>query len=212
MAVEINRTSEGRSTDRPSDVEQKRARWKRCATVAATVVWWLATVVMFVGLAAAWTAGWRLQVVRTSSMEPTVPRGSLTLVSPIGANEVVTDGIYAFRDPGDRTRVLLHRVVGIDVHEDGRRFFITRGDANQTADPLQASGPDIQGRLRWHVPRLGLLVSAFRPPVSYLVFVGVPLLFGGMGAVIRRRRKQADALAPGICPACGTVARSPWAT
>jgi signal peptidase len=153
-----------------------------------------------------WIAGWRLEVIRSTSMSPTVPKDSLTAVVTTDPRRVEEDDVIAFRDPMDRRRVLLHRVIEVVVKEDGSRFFRTRGDGNRTADPLLAQEDDVRGRLRWHVPKIGAVAWRLRPPAGLLMLVGLPglLLVLGEFRRFRTRNRGPVAVAPAGHPEAST--------
>lgn len=177
--------------------------------LATTTLWVVLVVGGLAGLGAAWFAGWRLEVVRTGSMAPAIPRGSLAIVSPISPYELQEGDVVAFRDPADGRRRLLHRAVAvIDRRGSGGGSFLrTQGDANATADPLLVPAHRVLGRMRWHVPRLGDVMWMLRPPFGFVLFVGAPVASMGLGHVAARGRWPAGTRSA-RCPACGRRTRS----
>ena len=159
-------------------------------TRALTVAW-----VGVVGAAAAallfaWLAGWRLEIVRTASMAPAVPAGSVAVVRPAGIAEIRMGEVIAFRDARDERIRVLHRVVRVSDRREagGDVYLYTQGDANGSADPLYVTRDRLLGRLSWSMPRLGAAVWLLRPPFGALLFVGLPALVMATGRLVRRRR------------------------
>ncbi|MGH2760558.1 MAG: signal peptidase I [Actinomycetota bacterium] len=140
----------------------------------------------------AWLAGWRLEVIATPSMEPTVPRQSIAVVVPIVARHVQEGDVISFRDPSDRRRGRLHRIVEVVDRRESQAagiYFRTQGDANATADPLLVPDDDLRGRMRWHVPKLGAVAWVLRPPIGLLVLLGAP----GVALVVGELRRRSPA-------------------
>jgi len=168
---------------------RRRHRLARLGARLASVLWVLAVGGALALLVAVWTAGWRLERIETASMEPTVPPGSLAVVTPVNPQELQAGDVVSFRDPGDRSRRILHRIVRV-IHQSSGTFFVTQGDANATPDPRLVPTSDVQGELRWHVPRLGRLAWALRPPLGLAVLAGIPALVIGASEFRRRRRRR----------------------
>src|SRR4051812_24108982 len=95
------------------------------------------------------TSPYRLYVVRTGSMTPTIPVASAVLVNPHQAprpNNVIT-----FQDKG---KVTTHRL--IRIKRDG--MLVTKGDANRTPDPWKLTRANLIGTVTYHLPMLGFLL------------------------------------------------------
>ncbi len=154
---------------------------RRGSTTSGGVGSALAVVGMVVMLPAAalivgvWLAGWHFAVVRTGSMAPGMPAGSLAVVSPVTAAEVASGTVIEFVDPEVEGRLVTHRVVEVRRGEGGELFFQTKGDANDAEDSYPVPAANVRGEVRWHVSGLGRLLVYFRPPWS-LMFVIAPLL------------------------------------
>jgi signal peptidase len=94
-------------------------------------------------------------VVLTDSMSGTLERGSIVFVRSMPQNRVydmVGEGyIIHFR----RGIEYVHRTVEFVHGEDGRREFITQGDANPNPDPFTVTQDDVLGVARTHIPFVG---------------------------------------------------------
>lgn len=95
-----------------------------------------------------------LAIVRSSSMEPTLPTGSLAIMTSVEPASVQVGDIIAFHPPWEDDVVVSHRV--LEVVDDG---FVTQGDAVEDADPMVIPEANVVGRLRWHLPYLGYLIN-----------------------------------------------------
>lgn len=90
--------------------------------------------------------GYSFLKVSTGSMEPTLKTGSIIIVKSTVADEVRAGDIICFysRDPKISGIPNTHRVNEIS-EDDGRRIFITKGDANYVVDEYPVYGEDIVG-------------------------------------------------------------------
>ena len=132
----------------------------------------------------------------TTSMEPTLPPGTLIVVKPMAARDVHVGDVMTYQiRPGDPA-VISHRVIAITHSSTGGFTLTTKGDNNADADPpvLPAQVRGIvwysvpllgyvnsaldQGQRLWVVPALGILLLAY---AGYLV------VRGALAAVARQR-------------------------
>jgi signal peptidase I len=138
----------------PRAAPARRRRSGRVGHLLAEVALTLAALVGLFGVAVTATAARadiRPLVVRSGSMAPTVPAGSMVLVQRVSA-EALRPGDVVAVDRPDGARVM-HRIVAI--YRSGPMPALTlKGDANDDPDPKPV--PVIEAdRLRWHVPQLG---------------------------------------------------------
>lgn len=153
--------------------------------VAALAV--LAPVTAF--LVFTWLMGWTLQSVLTDSMAPTFPEGSLLVVEPIDPSDVAPGMAVMFADPADPGRLVTHRVVRRAPGEE--LAFITRGDANATADPLPVPARSVRGHVRWHVGHAGAVLQWFAWPRNLVLLVGLPAALLVVTEARARRQRRA---------------------
>ena len=140
------------------------------ATLGVVVLVVLTPLTIF--LVASWLLGWQLTSVQTGSMAPTFEVGSLVVVGPVDPADVEIGMAIAFRDPADATRLVTHRVVGLAPGAE--LAFITKGDANATADPTPVPARLVRGRALWHITYLGTVMDWLQWPRSFLLLVVTP--------------------------------------
>jgi signal peptidase I len=122
--------------------------------------------------------GWSALIVRSGSMEPAVPVGSLVIARPVSGPEVrVADPIIVQRSGSSGPVAVLHRVVAVQ-ERNGQRFAQLKGDANSTPDPELAALRQPVGRPVLVVPGAGYAISAVRGlvPTSRLLLPAVGIL------------------------------------
>lgn len=96
----------------------------------------------------------------TSSMEPSLPPGTLVIVKPVDPSEIrVGDVITVQLESGEDT-VVTHRVSGIAQQLDGDVLFETKGDANDAPDTELRLPVQVRGEVWYSLPYLGYVSTA----------------------------------------------------
>ncbi|MDA1361812.1 signal peptidase I [Glycomyces luteolus] len=98
--------------------------------------------------------GFQGSTVMSGSMEPLISVGSLVLVSEIDTDELRPGQVISFVNPADPEERLLHRI--LQINDDGT--FVTKGDANSSADSTPVPPENVIGLGRILVPWIGLPV------------------------------------------------------
>lgn len=120
-----------------------------------------------------WLGGVHLYAVKTGSMEPTLPIGSLLFVRKPAADQPPAIGtILTFAEPGSPQTIVTHRLVA----REGSAHFRTKGDANPAEDPWLVSQTDIRGILVAHYAYLGTALTALNSRAGIFWLVLVPVL------------------------------------
>ncbi|MBU6289890.1 MAG: signal peptidase I [Chloroflexi bacterium] len=126
-------------------------------------------------------------VVRTGSMAPTIPAGSVVIVEPVSPLALKEGDILSYRRPAAPPITVTHRIVFLRLNDDDRNpapLIRTQGDANGVPDPWQIELYGVAWRAVLWVPWLGYLYDVARQPFAQLLLVGVPGgLMGGWAAV-----------------------------
>jgi signal peptidase I len=140
----------------------------------------VALVVFFVGFSLfthlAPLTGRQLFIVGGGSMEPSIPLGSLVIVTPTDARTVGVGDVLTIR--ADNGVVFTHRVTRVVDLPDGR-FFETKGDANQTPDNGLVPARAVVGAADQYVPFAGYaqgFLSKVLGMVAALSLLGTLLL------------------------------------
>jgi signal peptidase len=107
-------------------------------------------------------------------MEPALRVGGVIVTRPVAT--VQEGDIVTFLPAGQEIKVT-HRVVDI-IEKEGKRWFQTKGDANEEPDPnlISFRGDRIEKAI-FHLPYAGFLASFIRSEWGFLALVGVPALF-----------------------------------
>jgi len=122
---------------------------------------------------------WEITTVRTGSMEPAIPVGSVVALSPIEAETVATGDVILYVPPTDPDIRVTHRVIEI-VNRDGGLSFRTKGDANEDEDPYNIPAGNVISKVRLCIPYLGYFANFAKSKTGFFtlsVIPGILLLF-----------------------------------
>jgi len=160
---------------------------------ATALLMLVAVALIVLGAAAAvHRSGYRMYVVHTGSMSPTLRPGDLVIDTAPGTPRPGTIVTFLVRQGGDSA--VTHRVVG-----GTSANLVTKGDANASADPWQVPASDVVGRVAHRVRYLGFVAVFLRQPAAlgsmFTGILSVVLLwsaFFGTGTRQRPRRDRAQ--------------------
>lgn len=144
------------------------------------------------------TGNVEIKIVKSGSMEPAIPTGSVVVVMPSASykpGDVVTFGKDTARDVPTTHRILSERV------ERGQTYYTTKGDANEEQDPREVAAQEVIGKVLFNVPYAGYVLDFARQPVGFALLIGLPATMIVIDEAVniykevvalRRRRKGLD--------------------
>lgn len=118
---------------------------------------------------------YRIMVVLSGSMAPSLRAGDAILIRS-GANSFHEGDIVTFQREG---QLVTHRVAEVESAQ-----LVTRGDANNAADPWTVPISAVEGLYVLRLPFLGYLVWFSRQPIGWLALVVLPATALVIGEVI----------------------------
>jgi signal peptidase I len=116
------------------------------------------------------------------SMAPRFHTGDLAVIRP--SDDYRIGDVVAYRSTVLRT-VVLHRIIG----RAGDRY-VFKGDHNDFVDPAHPDRSQLIGKLWFHVPRGGIVLSWLRMPLVSAGLLGSVALMMLLGGGTRRRRRR----------------------
>jgi signal peptidase I len=119
-------------------------------------------------------------IVRSGSMAPTIPTGSVVFYKHKDAAAVKVGDVIVFNRPGVANEKVTHRVYKIGNSATGR-YAITKGDANGTPDDWQVP---LQGKgwvAAFHIPTVGYALVDLQSTIGRLLLLIIPAL--ALGAI-----------------------------
>lgn len=115
--------------------------------------------------------GWRILIVKSGSMEPTIKTGSVIAVqkqSDYQKGDVVTFG------PTTRPELLItHRIIDV-TEKNGEKYIQTKGDFNASADQELTPMKAVVARHRFSVPYIGYLIGFAQTQLGVVVLIVIP--------------------------------------
>jgi signal peptidase len=115
--------------------------------------------------------GWSVDTVFSGSMEPELKVGSVVVTRPVAAEEIKAGDIITFYPPASG-QLTSHRVIavadGLPVH------FLTKGDANEDADPFVVPAENVTGKVCIHLPYFGYAAQFIKTPLGILLTLCLP--------------------------------------
>lgn len=201
------------SDGRPVEAARRRGQASTVADVIgrfAALSWCWFLVWLLLWSAAPAAIGWSSHAVRSGSMEPSLPFGSVVAIDPsIETGSFGPGSIISYADPGRPDVRVTHRVTGVEWHEGAIVGYRTKGDANISVDTMIVPVDDVYGVARLVVPYAGLpsawmateqwlklvLFSAASVVASVLAADTIRRYVAGPSASQRRRATTATAVA-----------------
>lgn len=141
--------------------------------------------------------------VLTSSMEPSLPPGTLLVVRPTSTEDIRVGDVVTYQIESGRPEVISHRVIEIISSTDGTTSFVTKGDNNDAADEAAVLPVQVRGALWYSVPWLGFVNQAVNGQArAWIVPLLAVALFGYAGymiatGLVQRRADRRRERAPG---------------
>lgn len=107
-------------------------------------------------------------IVLSGSMRPSLEVQDIVVVKNVSEDKISTGDVITFFDKDGS--IVTHRVAEIS-EKDGKKYYVTKGDANNVADADSIAYEDIIGRYSFTIPKGGRVVAALTSPAAIVVFV-----------------------------------------
>jgi signal peptidase len=120
----------------------------------------------------------RLFVVRSGSMEPAIPTGSLVVVEQTDGyeqNDVITYLTSADANARNANRTITHRIIEVRQEESGV-VYMTKGDVNDVPDTKMVPANQVLGKVAIHIPYAGYPVAYAKTQMGFVVLVAIPAM------------------------------------
>lgn len=115
--------------------------------------------------------GFQSFIVKSGSMEPSIPTGSVIFTGSVSDYSTLSKGdVITFEDGKKFTT---HRIYTIENHSSSL-WFVTKGDANQNLDSRPVKQEEIVGKVILVIPYLGLLLEKLGSDVGIAFLIITP--------------------------------------
>lgn len=115
--------------------------------------------------------GWRMFIVKSGSMEPTIKTGSLIFVRK--ESDYKKDDIVTFGSASKADTLVTHRIIEVQERE-GNKQIKTKGDFNQVEDKDLSPFSSIIGKFSFGIPYLGYVIDFAKKPLGAVILVVIP--------------------------------------
>lgn len=136
------------------------------STVVLAVLMVLAAVILVPMI-----GGYKELVVLSGSMEPTISVGSLVYVKQVDPSQLKVGDVCTYYLENGETFVT-HRVISTNPEA---KTLVTQGDANQAPDG-DIDFEQVYGKVGFHLPYIGYMVTNVKTPVGIMSICGVLML------------------------------------
>ncbi|MCI8548668.1 MAG: signal peptidase I [Bacilli bacterium] len=131
--------------------------------------------------------GYKPFIVLSDSMESAIRKGDLIFVKNIEPRKLVKDDVIAFRD--SEGTVTTHRIIDI-VENDGEKYFVTKGDNNNSQDQNLVEYKDVEGIYKMRLPVIGNIFNALASPTIIIILVLVITICFGLAFYASTKRQR----------------------
>lgn len=118
--------------------------------------------------------GNRMLSVQSGSMVPVLRKGDLVSVIRVPDTQLKVGDIVTYKSPLNTKQTITHRIVGLPS-TNNKHMFVTKGDANSSADPLVPANKII-GKVNRSVPYAGYVIDFLRKPLGLALLIWIPAL------------------------------------
>jgi signal peptidase I len=156
--------------------------------------------------------GLNVYVITGGSMHGAIEKGAVIFSRTVPSSSLRVGDIITFRPPQGSAPVT-HRIISVEEDADGRPVFLTKGDANDSADPWQFTlDRPVQAKYVAQIPYLGYVIAVLAIPIVRALLLAIPALLAVLWlfAVLWRRSGATDWLgrARDTVPEAGEVPES----
>lgn len=168
---------------------KKSPMCRLCSTLGTAIL--MAIILVCVPFTVPKILGYQAYTVISGSMEPAISVGSLVYVRSREPDKIQAGEVIAYLGGRDTNSVITHRVIENRISD---REYITKGDANQTADMNAVAYKHLLGRVEYIVPKLGI-IAQFLTSISGKIAIGcivVAAVILQVAASLLDKKKEED--------------------
>lgn len=174
------------SNDNNTDKKKEKKKWT-VGHIITTVLFWL-LVAILVTVVGFLMAGYRPAIVLSGSMRPTIQPGDVTVYHSIAPKDLKVGDIVMYHGTSaDQSTItnVTHRLIGFKATESGEmtdtyvegvtKYFVTKGDANQSADGPHTLN-QLSGKVEFWIPWIGIPLNWIRNNLLVVMFGAISLI------------------------------------
>ena len=117
-------------------------------------------------------------IIISPSMEPAIKVQDAIIIVRKDVDDLKKEDVITFvsSDPRYSGLTITHRIVGVEKSEDGKTFYRTKGDNNNTEDAALVSSDNVYGKVVLKIPKIGYIQYFLTRTYGWLFIVVIPCL------------------------------------
>lgn len=119
--------------------------------------------------------GYKPMIIISESMSPKFSKGDLVIVKETNLEELQQGEIISYRT--EDNAIVTHRIEKI-INENGNIYIQTKGDKNQSKDPIVITKANYEGKYLFHIPQIGNFYLYISTTSGMIAFSIITFLFG----------------------------------
>ena len=131
-------------------------------------------------------------IVETGSMKPIFNEQDVVIAKEVDAETLNVGNIIAYYNP--RGTVVTHRIIDVEIGEDGAKLYMTKGDANNVEDRDPVHPSRVVGLIVYAIPQGGKAMNIAKNPLWMGLVIAVPvgLWFGyqSLAKTLAKRKEE----------------------
>lgn len=131
--------------------------------------------------------GYKPFIVLSGSMETEIRKGDLIITKEVDPTTLGVDDVIAFRDA--ENTITTHRIIDLVV-EDGKTYFITKGDNNTSQDLNLVELSDVEGIYVGRIPGIGSMMNSLSEPTTIIIVVLIITMIFVVGFSISSKKQR----------------------
>jgi len=151
----------------------KKFTWKKVGQILYGLVFSILVLIAGIVIVSSFKlpGNYKFFVIQSGSMEPVLKRMGIILVKP--QTDYQKGDIITAMEPANLKVSLTHRIFEV-VNENGKIFYITKGDANKDADTEKRPQENVVGRVLFTIPYIGYPVSFAKTKEGLIILIVIP--------------------------------------
>lgn len=131
--------------------------------------------------------GYKPFMVLSGSMETEIRKGDLIITKIVDPTTLKKEDVIAFRDASGT--VTTHRIIDL-VIEDGKTYFITKGDNNSSQDRNLVELSDVEGIYVGRIPGIGSIMKSLSEPTTIIIAVLIITMAFIIGFMLSTKKQR----------------------
>ena len=116
--------------------------------------------------------GWKPFIVLSGSMETEINAGDIVITKEVNPKILKKGDIIAFKKGNI---VTTHRIIEMEMENNGNVVFSTKGDNNNTEDDFKVYSNEIEGIFKFKIKKLGNVAMFIQTPIGMVVCLSIPI-------------------------------------